>query len=68
MSKVHVCSTCEISISQVHGLDGGDFWMVSVEGLQLISVNQSSDVTSGRHPAHLGTEAIQALDCGMQWY
>lgn len=60
--------TCEISISQVHGFDRWYIWLVSIVGHQLISVNQASDVTSGRRPAHLGTEAVQALHWGGRWY
>lgn len=60
--------TCEISISQIDGFDRWYFWLVSIVGLQFISVNQPSDVTSGWQPAHHGTEAIQALHCSRRWH
>lgn len=68
LSKVCVCFTCEISISQVHGFDRWCIRLLTIVCLQLISVNEPSDVTSGWQPAHLGTEAIQALHCGRRQY
>lgn len=44
--KYHVC-TCELFM-RVQGFDRRQGWVISVIGLQLVSVNQSSDVIDGR--------------------